>query len=345
MLASVLIPTFARSDKLANCLASLARQSLDHSQYEVIVGFDGPDAQAEAAARAVWETAGGKARLELIACPREGYTLVRNQILARARGQLLVSLNDDVRPVPDFLKIHVQAHADRKAKGKGEAIIVGASPYCRRENETLLDRLVRSTSIVFFYTAMECAPLDPDRDWGFRHCFGLNFSANLAMVREVGGFFARPHLYGYDDIELGFRLGDRFALPVLYRPEAFAPHDHFYKPMDLIEREHKLGVSAWHFARANPDFAKACFGRDVSQSDEVAYSRAFVARELPGADRLRETFFELSNIPGTAVDGDHSRKLLQMVQQQFLLLKRWTWRKGLLEAADEAAFQGAMIAA
>lgn len=334
MFASVLIPTFARSDKLARCLACLAVQNFDHSRFEVIVGFDGADDSAEAAARKSWESAGGKARLDLVALPRQGYTLVRNKILSRARGTLLVSLNDDVRPAPDFLKVHTEAHSQRKAQGKSEAIIVGSSPFCRREPETLLDRLVRSTSMVFFYDAMDREPHDPDRDWGFRHCFGLNFSADLAKVREVGGFFARPHLYGYDDIELGFRLSTRYNLPVLYRPLALAPHEHFYQPQDLLTREHNLGVAAWHFARANPEFTKACFGRDISQPDEVAYSRAFVTRERSAAERIRESFMQLATIPGSSVAGDHEHALLQMHLQQFLLLKRWTWRSGLLDAAD-----------
>ncbi|MBL8874294.1 MAG: glycosyltransferase [Phycisphaerae bacterium] len=333
MLASVLIPTFARSDKLVRCLDCLAKQDLNQSQFEVIVGFDGPDAAAQAAARHTWDSSGATAPLHIVACPKQGYTLVRNHILAQAAGTLLISLNDDVRPAPNFLRTHIEAHAALQARGT-DAIIVGSSPFCRREPESLLDRLVRSTSLVFFYDAMDREPHNPDRDWGFRHCFGLNFSADLAKVREVGGFFARPHLYGYDDIELGFRLASRFHLPVLYRPEALAPHDHFYQPQDLLTREHHLGTAAWHFARANPDFAKACFGRDITQPDELAYSRAFVARERAAADRIRESFLQLSNIPGSSVDGDHEHTLLQMHLQQFLLLKRWIWRSALLEAAD-----------
>lgn len=333
MLASVLIPTFARSDKLARCLECLAKQDLDHARFEVIVGFDGPDPAAQAAARQTWETFGAKARLQLVACPKQGYTLVRNEILAHAAGTLLVSLNDDVRPCPGFLRAHADAHAGLNSVGK-HAIIVGSSPFCRRENESLLDRLVRSTSLIFFYDAMDRAPRDPDRDWGFRHCYGLNFSADLNKVREVGGFFARPNLYGYDDIELGFRLATRFNLPVLYRPEALAKHDHFYQPQDILNREHSLGIAAWHFACANPAFAKACFGRDISQPDEVAYSRAFVVRERSAADRIRESFLRLASIPGASIDGDHEQESLRTHLQHFLLLKRWIWRGALIEAAD-----------
>jgi len=333
MLASVLIPTFARSDKLARCLTSLAKQDFDHTQYEVVVGFDGPDSDAEAKARNIWTASGGKAHLELMQCPREGLMMVRNRMLKQARGTYLISINDDVRPVPGFVSAHLMAHCSYA----NPVITVGASPFCQRENESLLDRLTRQTSMVFFYDVMDEAPLNPERDWRFRHCFGLNFSARTDLVREVGGFYAGERLYGYEDIELGFRLAQRHKTPVLYRPAARAEHEHFYQPQDLLTREHNLGVAAWHFARANPEFAKACFGRDISQPDEVAYSRAFVARERSAAERIRESFMQLATIPGSSVDGDHEHALLQMHLQQFLLLKRWTWRTGLLEAVELSA--------
>jgi len=330
MLASVLIPTFARSGKLARCLTSLAKQDFDHTQFEVVVGFDGPDASAEAKARSIWTASGGKAHLELMQCPREGLMMVRNRLLAQARGTHIISINDDVRPVPGFVSAHMASHHSYDHP----VITVGASPFCQRENESLLDRLTRKTSMVFFYDVMDSAPLNADRDWGFRHCFGLNFSARTDLVREVGGFYAGERLYGYEDIELGFRLAQKHKTPVLYRPAARAEHEHFYQPQDLLTREHNLGVAAWHFARANPEFAKACFGRDISQPDEVAYSRAFVTRERSAAERIRESFMQLATIPGSSVDGDHEHALLQMHLQQFLLLKRWIWRTGLLEAAS-----------
>lgn len=330
MLASVLIPTFARSDKLARCLAGLAKQDFDPSRYEIVVGFDGPDAGAEADARDVWVSSGGKAHLELMQCPREGLMMVRNRMLRAARGNIIISINDDVRPVTGF----VGAHFDTHQAHKQPVVAVGSSPFCRRENESLLDALTRKTSMIFFYDVMDAAPCEPERDWGFRHCFGLNFSARTDLVRAVGGFYAGKRLYGYEDIELGFRLAQNYHTPVLYRPEALAEHEHFYQPQDLLTREHNLGVAAWHFARANPEFARACFGRDISLPEEIEYSRAFVARERSAADRIRDSFARLSEIPASSIRGEHELFLLQSMLQQFLLLKRWIWRSGLLDAAD-----------
>lgn len=332
MLASVLIPTFARSDKLSRCLECLASQTMDPANFEVIVGFDGPDAAAESSARETWTRAGGKSVIELMQCPREGLQLVRNRMLARARGRYMISINDDIRPVPNFVLAHVAAH--EKRDGANPAVVVGSSPFCRRENESLLDRLTRKTSMIFFYDVMDAAAPDPGRDWGYRHCFGLNFSARVDLVREVGGFHAGERLYGYEDIELGYKLAQRFKTPILYRPDARAEHEHFYQPQDLIRREQNLGVAAWHFAKANPAFAHACFGRDITHPDEIAYSRAFVSHECGVAERLRESFLELGKIPASVVDGPHEPILLKLHLQQFVLLKRWTWHNAFLQAAD-----------
>lgn len=338
--ASVLIPTYGRATKLAACVASLLKQRTS-ARFEVVIGVDGgledPGRIARAAAEGAWNAAGARAgrELRIIDCPREGYTLVRNRLVEAARGEWMVSLNDDVVCEPGFLESHLQAHAERAGSGKGPAIVVGDSPYVERPHESLLDRLVRRTPMVFFYDAMNTpeARADRERDWGFRHCFGLNFSARLSAVREVGGFFARPHLYGYDDIELGFRLAQRFTMPVLYRPEARLWHDHHYEPTQILERERKLGESAWIFAGANPEFATACFGRDIRSEEELAYSREFVRRERSAVERVRATFMGFGGMAAEVVAGGHERELLSALYQQHLLLKRWEWRVGLLAGA------------
>lgn len=340
MNASVLIPTYGRAAKLAACVTSLLKQRTS-ARFEVVIGIDGgledKDRAARLAAEGAWKAGapGAGRELRIIDCPREGYTLVRNRLVEAARGEWMVSLNDDVVCEPEFLDAHLMAHAEREKRGKGPAIVVGDSPYVQRPRETLLDRLVRRTPMVFFYDIMNTAEgrADRERDWGFRHCFGLNFSVRLGAVREVGGFFARPHLYGYDDIELGFRLTRRFAMPVLYRPEAKLWHDHHYEPAQILERERKLGESAWIFAGENPQFALACFGRDIRSDQELAYSREFVHRERAAADRVRETFMTFGAIAADAVDGPNERELLNALYQQHLLLKRWEWRTGLLAGA------------
>jgi len=347
---SVLIPTYQRSAKLAACVASLARQTGEHS-FEVVVGLDGPDPGSRQAAGRAWKEAGGDKpgrSLRIIDCDRQGYIAVRNRLVSEACGRVMLSLNDDVEAETGLVAAHLREHDRRRAEKLGPAVVVGDAPYKKRpptELDSMLDRLVRETSMVFFYDVMNAPPqpgaqTDREKDWGFRHCFGLNFSAEIGCVREVGGVggqLSKAHLYGYDDIELAFKLARRFRSPVLYRPEAKVWHNHFYTAKQLMDRERQLGHSAWYFAEASPAFGRAVFGRDIRSKEELAYSREFVQREKAAAEGMLQTLACLERIPSMCISGEHGPKLTRALYEQHLLLKRWMWRTGLLEAAGDVA--------
>ena len=208
MQISVIIPTHQRPAKLAACLRALAAQTLDGREYEVLVGFDGGDAHGTRAAADAWKGAleaqnpgAGGGALQLIEVPRCGITNVRNHLLARASGRVMLSTNDDVIPDPRLLEAHAREH--EAASGRGTPVIVsGSSPWVVHQPDRLFDRLVRETSMVFFHDRMIAAQAEPMRDWGYRHAWGLNMSAPMDLVREVGGFTVFPAWYGYEDNEL-----------------------------------------------------------------------------------------------------------------------------------------------
>jgi GT2 family glycosyltransferase len=332
MLISVLIPSHARAAKLAGCLGALARQSLPAAEYEVLVGLDGPDAAAEAAAREAWVGAGGEPEaLTVMACAKAGQAAVRNQLLPGARGRFLVFLNDDMVPHPGLLA----AHARHQQVQPRPALIIGDAPWRRYEPDRLFDRLLRETSMVFFYNLMRADP-DPGRDWGFRHAWMLNLSAPTDVVRAVGGLTVFPSTYGFEDDDLAFRLARRFGCPVLYRPDAVALHDHRMDPADYLARERRLGFAAHGFARVAPECARAMFGRDVSSDEELEYSRAFLEREAAAAARLEASFAGLAHLPADSIPASpapHADRLINLIYEQHLLLKRFHWRTGLVRAA------------
>lgn len=337
---SILIPTYRRPRKLCACLGALARQTADPARYEVLIGFDGPDEPAAAAARDAWTSAGAQAELTLLQCERQGYNAARNRLLERASGRILLSLNDDVIPAPALVEAHTRAQDEAAAHfGLPGAVVSGRNRWVVPEHDTLFDRLVRETPMIFFAGELDAAAVQNGkealwRNWGYRHAWGLNMSAPLDLVRDAGGWLAFPLAYGYDDIELAWRLQQR-GLPVLYRPQAEVAHDHRYLPAEVLARERKLGEAAWLFAQANPAFAHELFGRDIASDEELLYSRAFVEREARDAQRLRQRFLTLAELPADVVgSGPHSATALDALCQQHTLLKRWEWRQGLLAAAD-----------
>jgi len=347
---SVVIPTYGRPQQAAECVRRLGEQSLDPSRYEVLVGIDGGvenahDArETESAIREAWPRA-RTTQLSIVPCPKSGQAAVRNELLERAVGATLVFLNDDMLPAPTLLEHHLRAQREAAA-GRAPALVIGASPWVVPADDRLFDRLIRETSMVFFYDRMDEAladgTADADHDWGFRHAWLLNLSAPAALVREAGGFSVFPATYGYEDDELAFRCRELFGTRVLYRPDAVAHHDHRLTPEAYLERERRLGFAAWGFAGRAPECALAMFGRDIRSEDELAYSRAFVERERASADRLRSTFVDLAEIPVDSVPSPGHPAGLPLVRalaEQHLLLKRWEWRRGLLESARAGAGQ------
>ncbi|MCH8270849.1 MAG: glycosyltransferase [Planctomycetes bacterium] len=328
---SVIIPTHRRAEKLAACVASLAGQELDGS-FEVLVGVDGPEDPPGLTQRAAIAAWAGDARLHIEQCEQQGQAAVRNRLLGLARGTTLVFLNDDMVPAPGLLGAHLAAQRACESSGRS-ALVVGDSPWVVHQPDRLFDRLVRETSMVFFYDRMNQARDDRDRDWGFRHAWLLNLSAPAALVREVGGFKVFPSTYGYEDDELAYRLNQRFGTRVLYRPEAVAQHDHRMQPAEYLAREYRLGYSAWGFANTAPACAQAMFARDVTSDGEIEYAQQFVERERPAAERLETSFAGLADLPADCVSGRDQSRLVDLIYQQHLLLKRWHWRKGLLDAA------------
>lgn len=335
---SVVIPTFDRPAKLGACLRGLGAQTFDARRFEVLVSVDGPDAGER-------DAPGGGIDVTVLTGPRRGPAAARNRAIVKARGSLLLLLNDDVVPAPDLIARHAEAHERRRAEGartgredlKRPAIVLGSAPWVVHQPDRLFDRLIRETSMVFFYDRMGGAGpegADPGRDWGFRHAWTLNLSVPTMVVREAGGFSESLPSACYEDLEWAWRVRERFGSPVLYRPDARVEHDHRYEPAAYLQRERTLGADALRLAAASPACARAVFGRDVDSPDELAYSRAFVDRERCAAERLELSFLALADLPASAIDGPHAARLITLIYEQHLLLKRWHWRQGLLEAAE-----------
>jgi len=343
---SVLIPTFGRAAKLARCLARLSRQDLNHQRFEVLIGVDGkdeanePDDEAAQAVHALASTSAGAMRAVVYEFDHAGPGATRNKLAQHANGKLLLLLNDDVLPEENLLSSHLRAHQSRDGRS---AMVLGAAPWVvpHAREDTLFDRLVRDTSMIFFYDrmheAMARGEAGAEHDWGFRHAWTLNLSLPRQDFERVGGFDQRLTFACYEDLEFARRVHSNGQVPVLYRPECIVHHDHRITLESYLARERLMGKAALQLAAAAGECAREIFGRDITSHEEQEYSREFVKREQTLADRLRKSLEAMSTIPAGAVDGPLATVILRTMYEHHLLLKRWTWRKGLLEAQSGKA--------
>jgi GT2 family glycosyltransferase len=310
---SVLIPTYGRPAAVNRCLGHLADQ-LPDAQCEIIVGLDGeasvtPDP-------VIPDTISSQTRVCRFG--RIGLLRLRQSMLGAARGRVVLWLNDDTYAHPGLLQAHLNAH-DRYPD---HAVVVGRAEWMPVKQPSLFDSLVQKSDLVFF--AQPSEPVETD----YRNCYGLNMSFPREIAIDVGGVAGVEEHYGYEDIELAWRLSNAGARCV-YEPRASVTHDHRYTPKDVHRREYLLGRAAFAFGHENPDFAFELFGTDIRDACVLASYRD--AAELAWRDALRveSSFFELDQRPQNAVHED----MLPLLAEHWVLLKRLLWRWGVLDAA------------
>jgi GT2 family glycosyltransferase len=314
---SVLIPTRGRPEQLRACLESLANQH-DAPAFEVLVGVDDAANQPGPKVPPRLAEAG-----RLIDFGDVGYISIRRRLLREARAPIALSLNDDVVCDEHLLRRHAEAHA----ASSRPALVAGRAPWAPVEHPTLFDGMVQTTAMVFLPPehATSADPLATT----FRHCFGLNLSAPTAFALEAGGFPDLKQTYGYDDIELAFRLRDHGAA-LLHAPHAIVTHHHRMTPRDLHRREYLLGRSAVRYAAFNPAFVLNVFGRDVRTDAEHAYAEQSLQHERRDAERAERHLLAFADHPVESASAD----LLCTLADAWLPLKRYLWRWG---AHDERA--------
>ena len=307
---SVLIPSYQRPEKLLRCLHQLLPQ-LDSSRHEIFVGIDGGENPG------LPDSIQDQIRINLF--EKIGYIAVRQALMEQARGRVVLWLNDDSYASSGFLGAHLRAHVGPKAR-----IVIGRTSWKPVQQPTLFDRVVHETDLVFFGQPQAAQ----STGLGFRDCYGLNMSFPRSLAEQVGGVPDMPDVYGYDDIELAYRMIHNGA-DVIFEPGAEIVHDHRYDPVSVHRREYLLGRAAFAYAQVNPQFTQHLLGIDLCSTDTA--SRFEMAIELSWRDALRieKRFLALDLLPPDSVSAD----LIQMIPEHWVLLKRLLWRWGVLDAA------------
>lgn len=224
MSVSVVIPTYNRADLLARQLQCLARQR-GVSEMEVIVCDDGSsDHTAEVVAAAT-------DRLNVIRLFQKdlGYRCgeARNMGFEAARGDVVVTIDDDCLMTPDFIAAHVAAHRNRVVSG----VALGY-----RYRAAHLDRAPDTLAEIRAYK-----PEDRLRRYGVdgrglareRLPWRAIYTCNMSLPRAATAQRIDPSFrgWGMEDMEFGLRLTKAGFKP-FFVPDALVLHLDDASPSD-----------------------------------------------------------------------------------------------------------------
>lgn len=236
-LVSVLIPTHQRRECLRRALRSLASQSVPGEEYEVVVcvdrSSDGTD-ELLAALRMPY-------RLLVTRSERPGRASACNAALARASGEVVILLDDDMQPAPQFVERHRAWHPPGS-----RVCVMGAVPV-------LLDRASPHAAryIAAKFAAHMARIALPEHVFVPRDFYSGNASLRTEVLRELEGYDESFGAYGNEDVELGVRL--RAAGVELRFDEAALAHQEFGKSLrELCADTREKGATTVRLARTHP---------------------------------------------------------------------------------------------
>jgi glycosyltransferase involved in cell wall biosynthesis len=236
---SVVIPSRNGAARLPETLASIGAQELD-APVEVIVVSDGSsDGTAEIAAG--WALPWGGVRV-LSHAEGQGRASACNRGLEAATGEVSVVLDDDMTLLPGALAAHARFHAAHPGAAMRARITLRPPPrdscfarFSAREEAQQEETLLRQREDVPFVL-----------------CLTGHFSAPREVLRRVGGFDATISRYGFEDIELGYRLS-RAGVRLHYEPAAASVHRaHATDLATYLERQGEAGAVARQLAERYP---------------------------------------------------------------------------------------------
>jgi glycosyltransferase involved in cell wall biosynthesis/Ser/Thr protein kinase RdoA (MazF antagonist) len=233
---SVVIPTRDRRDLLLEALRALATQTLATERYEVIPVVDG-SADRTVEALAELET---PYVLRPIVQPPKGRAGACNSGMRAAEGTIIVLLDDDMVPSPDFLAAHLRAHAAGDHLG-----VLGPVPIIPGMEGNAAERYVAKKFDRHLARLASGVPI------GFRELYTGNFSARASDLRRVGLFDESFTVYGNEDGELGIRLLEA-GVRLLYDPAALARQRFTKTFADLARDNEAKGRTAVMLSRKHP---------------------------------------------------------------------------------------------
>lgn len=233
----MVIPCYGRAQLLVRGLEALTRQTLARSEFEVIAVDDGSPEPIEPVVRRFL----ARLPLTVLRKPNGGLAAARTFGAARAVNEILLFMDDDIVPGPEFLRRHLEVHESRP-----RAVALGALPHPTDVTQTpflyYLERILHYDLFLRF-GSIDKIPLPP-------------LNGNSSIRREeffaIGGY--DPHFAGYggEDTELGYRLL-KAGFEFVYAPEAVGVHYHV-KDFAAYKRDmHASGVTMVSIVRKHPE--------------------------------------------------------------------------------------------
>lgn len=235
---SVIIPTYNRCDKLLNCLRFLNEQNFPQEDFEIIVVNDGSDDNTESKLKKIKYK-----NLSFYTQKNSGQGIARNLGIEKAKGEILIFIGDDIYPQKNFLKTHYEFHKNTPANYAA----LGLTEWYPKIKITAFMNWLVSGGPQFAYFKLK-----DKHKASFWYFYTSNISLKKSLLNKHK-FDRDFKSYGWEDIELAYRLTKKENLEIIYLKKALAYHDHEISEASLKNRMIAVGKSLHIFQKKHKE--------------------------------------------------------------------------------------------
>ena len=232
---SVVIGTYNQSEVLQKVLPEYENQLCDKNDYEVIL----VDSSSSDSTHQFLQSFKPTFNFKYLIQENKGKASARNEGAKLAYGQYLIVTDADMIPSPTFVSAHLQAHIDAKQECCFEGLAWNMSKL-----EWPIKQAQLTPQVGTFPKNMS------KLGWYYFLTGNLSLSKNLFFKNN--GFDERFQSYGWEDLELGYRLSKQ-KVKLFYLKPSVNYHYHVITKEEEVLRCLKKGESSLLFLKLHPE--------------------------------------------------------------------------------------------
>jgi glycosyltransferase involved in cell wall biosynthesis len=263
---SVIIGTYNQADIIGLCLQSLCNQTLAPELYEIIV----VDSLSKDNTSDIVIQHNANDNIKYIRQENRGKTAARNTGIKAAKGEIIVLTDADMIADNNFLEEHLSFHNLFKMSC-AEGLTYNLKSLKPDFGPTNIEPYIKQK-------------IKPGQNLKWAYFLSGNLSLPKNMLIKAGLFDERFVGYGWEDIELGYRLS-KMGIPLIYLPQAVNYHYHLPNKEELVKRKYTMGLSAALFYLKHPD-------RNIKLFLGINPLATFIYRLIKKTPRLQKRIFD-----------------------------------------------------
>ncbi len=228
---TIIIPTYNRKEILEKTLESIEQQNYPKDKFEVLVVDDGSTDSTEEIKNRKF-----KFKFTYLKQENQGPGIARNKGIKLAKGKKIAFIGDDIILTENWIREHLK--------------------FPNTLGLTLWHKYLKINKFMRYL-----APNGPQFNYGLIKNkedagYGFFFTSNISLERtwlEKDNFDENFSGWGYEDIELGYRLQKK-GLKLHYNPNALAYHYHEYNnPEEFLKKQINAAKMALYFVKKHPE--------------------------------------------------------------------------------------------